>query len=557
MNAVMYARVSDAGQADKDLSIPSQLKAMKKYAEQEGYIICNEFIDEAKTARTANRPEFQRMIALAKRRDKPFETILVWKLSRFARNREDSIVYKSLLRKHGINVISVSEKFDDSPSGKLLEGMIEAIDEFYSSNLAVEAKRGMMENASMGYCNGSTAPIGYNFKRIAVGKTHKSCYEPDPIYKSVVKRIFDLYLSGNGAKAITNLFNAEGITNNKGKSWSSQKIIYILKNETYTGTYVWNKRSNRNKNNSKVQSDSDKVIRIENNHPPIIEKETFEKVQKLIKERSPKITHPRTINSSYLLSSIIFCKKCKSAMIGASAKSGEQHYYMCNKYRKSGKSECDSKSVNRKLIEPIVIQKIKNYILTDENLIKLIKLVNKDLVNSKEIFKEQMSFIEAKLNETRNRLDKLYDAVESGKIELELLAPRLKKVKQEADNLEEKKLELIETMKNSNFKKLDMDMIKHYVSDLKDLLGKGSIMEQRSFLKTFIKKIEVDRPEVKITYTIPMQTKKNGTSIFEVLSADKFGTPGRIRTCDTRIRNPMLYPTELQVRNKYNLSYFH
>ena len=105
MKVVLYARVSSERQAEKDLSISAQLKAMRKYAPEHDCDIYKEFVDEAESARTANRPAFQKMIALAKQKPKLFDAILVWKLSRFARNREDSIIYKVLLRKRGISEI--------------------------------------------------------------------------------------------------------------------------------------------------------------------------------------------------------------------------------------------------------------------------------------------------------------------------------------------------------------------------------------------------------------------------------------------------------------------
>src|SRR5215471_21440694 len=142
MNVVSYARVSSERQAEKDLSIAAQLKALRKYALERDWEIRSEFVDEAESARSANRPAFKEMIALARQKQKGFDAILVWKLSRFARNREDSIIYKSLLRKHGISVISINEQVDETPAGKLLEGMIEVIDEFYSINLAQEPSGG-------------------------------------------------------------------------------------------------------------------------------------------------------------------------------------------------------------------------------------------------------------------------------------------------------------------------------------------------------------------------------------------------------------------------------
>ena len=161
MRVAIYARVSSEKQVEKDLSIPAQLKSLKKYAADRGWEVVREYIDEAESARTANRPQFKGMVAEAKRKGKPFDTILVWKLSRFARNREDSILYKSLLRKHGVQVLSINEPIDDSAAGKLLEGMIEVIDEFYSSNLAEDVLRGMAENASKGFYSGGNPPFGY------------------------------------------------------------------------------------------------------------------------------------------------------------------------------------------------------------------------------------------------------------------------------------------------------------------------------------------------------------------------------------------------------------
>ena len=154
MRVAIYARVSSTRQAEKELSIPAQLKALRKYALGQEWNIVAEYLDEAQSARTADRPAFQEMIDAARSRNKPFDAILVWKLSRFARSREDSILYKSLLKRKRISVISMNEQIDESPSGWMLEGMIEVIDEFFSANLSQDIKRGMKEIASRGFLNG-------------------------------------------------------------------------------------------------------------------------------------------------------------------------------------------------------------------------------------------------------------------------------------------------------------------------------------------------------------------------------------------------------------------
>ncbi|HUV52604.1 MAG TPA: recombinase family protein, partial [Dehalococcoidia bacterium] len=190
MKVASYARVSSERQAEKDLSIPGQIKSLREYATRNGHTVVREFTDEAETGRTSDRPAFREMIALSRLKHPPFEAILVWKLSRFARNREDSIIYKSLLRKQGIQVISINEPIEDSPSGRLLEGVIEVIDEFYSANLAEDVTRGMRDNAAKGYLNGGKTPYGYRRVKVKDGQTTRSKLEPDEATALIVRRIF-------------------------------------------------------------------------------------------------------------------------------------------------------------------------------------------------------------------------------------------------------------------------------------------------------------------------------------------------------------------------------
>jgi len=150
MKVALYARVSSDRQ-DVDLSISAQLKALREYALRNSYQVVKEFVDEAETGRTTARPAFKEMISIARRPNKPFEQILVWKYSRFARSRKDSIVYKAMLKKVGVMVVSINEPFDDTPTGRLMEGIIESLDEFYSDNLGEDVTRGMRESAQRGF----------------------------------------------------------------------------------------------------------------------------------------------------------------------------------------------------------------------------------------------------------------------------------------------------------------------------------------------------------------------------------------------------------------------
>ncbi len=132
--AALYARVSSDRQ-DVDLSVAAQMRALRAYAEANGYTIVREYIDEAESGRIADRPQFSRMIDEGSKPNSPFQEILVWKFSRFTRKREHAVAFKSMLRRRGIKVVSITEHADDTPTGKLMEAIIESVDEFYSENL--------------------------------------------------------------------------------------------------------------------------------------------------------------------------------------------------------------------------------------------------------------------------------------------------------------------------------------------------------------------------------------------------------------------------------------
>ena len=142
--AVLYARVSSDRQ-EVDPSVAAQLRALRDFAERNGYVVAREYIDEAESGRTSDRPQFTKMLDEAAQPDAPFQEILVWKFSRFTRKREHAVAFKSMLRRRGTRVTSITEHADDTPTGKLMEAIIESVDEFYSENPTQEVTRGMRE----------------------------------------------------------------------------------------------------------------------------------------------------------------------------------------------------------------------------------------------------------------------------------------------------------------------------------------------------------------------------------------------------------------------------
>ena len=283
--AALYARVSSDRQ-DVDLSVAAQLRALRDYAKNNGYSIAREYVDEAESGRIADRPQFRNMIDEGGKATAPFQVILVWKFSRFTRKREHAVAFKSMLRRKGIRVVSITEHADDSPTGKLMEAIIESVDEFYSENLAQEVVRGMRESASRGYFLASRAPFGYNRIKISDGVKDRPTLEVDPVAASIVKEIFESSARGNGLKEICKDLNGRGITN-RGRRWQKNIVHYLLTNEAYTGTAVWGVKSKDEK--------AQEPVRVENAWPALVSRETFDLVQQGLHERAPTVQRPARV----------------------------------------------------------------------------------------------------------------------------------------------------------------------------------------------------------------------------------------------------------------------
>lgn len=267
-----YIRVSTEDQIE--YSPDSQIRKIREYAHSHHITLPEPFIflDEGISGRyAAKRPAFMQMIQTAKQKPKPFDVILLWKFSRFARNRQDSIMYKSMLRKEcGIDVISITEQLSDDPTSILIEALLEAMDEYYSINLGQEVKRGMNEKFSRG---GIVAPPPYGY-RLAGNQL-----EPDPVQTEIVRGIFQDYLSGLSCRRIALLLNDRGIRTRRGNPFEGRTVKYILTNPVYIGKFRRNLKGCDP--NDRFHQSKD-VVLVDAPHCPIVSEEVFYAVQRKI-----------------------------------------------------------------------------------------------------------------------------------------------------------------------------------------------------------------------------------------------------------------------------------
>ena len=489
----LYARVSSDRQ-DVDLSVAAQLRALRDYARKNGYIVAREFVDEAESGRVADRPQFRKMIDEAARPQAPFREILVWKFSRFTRKREHAVAFKSMLRRKGVRVVSITEHADDTPTGKLMEAIIESVDEFYSENLAQEVVRGMREAASRGFWVGSTIPYGYNKLMVQDGAKKRPTLKPDPDTAPVVKRIFDLAEAGKGMLNTTRTLNGEGISSPTGKLWSKNGIHYILKNEVYTGAMVW----------GTTAKDKAEPVRVEKAFPAIVTKAQFHRVKKLMRSRAPKVANPRRVSSSYLLSGLVKCHKCNRALSGQDAKSGQFAYYVCQSLIKRGSGACDSPRLNARRFEELVVGKIRSNILTEKNITELVKAVDEEMDGVAAEQRKRLETIEAELDDVKRKLGRVWHLVENTDIEMADAADRIREHRDRQERLEDAAAEARAILAERRGVLDDVETIAAYATEMRDFLAESELTERRAFIESFVKEIVVTPDDALMRYTVPM-----------------------------------------------------
>ena len=493
--AALYARVSSDRQ-DVDLSVAAQLRALRTYAAQHGHVVAREYVDEAESGRVADRPQFRQMIDEGSRPNAPFQEILVWKFSRFTRKREHAVAFKSMLRRKGIRVVSITEPADDSPTGKLMEAIIESVDEFYSENLAQEVTRGMREAASRGYFLASRAPFGYRRIKVNDGLKERPTLEVDPAAAPIVTEIFERSRRGHGLKEIGKALNARGITN-RGNRWSKSSLHYLLANEAYTGTAVWGRTSKGGK--------AQDPVRVAGAWPALVSRELFDAVQQAMRDRAPKVQRPARVGSKFLLSGLLRCGVCGRPYTGQGAKSGRFAYYVCGTLHREGAGTCrNSRYLNAPRVEAFVVEKIRERILTEATILELVTLVAEEIDALAGELAGRLAAIDAELADVRQRLTRLYEALETSALTLDALSPRILSLRHREDQLKAAREEAAAQLDQRRIDLPTTEEIRGYVADFRNFLREGTIPERKALIRNFVAGIEVVDDEATLTYTIPM-----------------------------------------------------
>ena len=471
--AAAYIRVSTDDQIE--YSPDSQLRAIQNYAEKNGYYLPEQYIfmDEGISGRTVGKREgFKQMIALAKSKPKPFESILVWKYSRFARNREDSVVYKSMLRKQcGIDVVSISESTGDDKMSILFEAMIEAMDEYYSINLSEEVKRGMTEKAKRGGVLGG-APFGY--------KVENRQYVIVESEATIIKEAFQDYLAGSGFLTIAKKFNALGVRTHRGGAIENRTVEYWLNNPTYIGKTRWNPTGKTDRN----YHCKDLIIS-EGTHEPIIGDELWSAVQQKLREDKARYkSHMRKPQKgmSYWLNGVLRCGKCGSTLVNTGG------FYLCGN---RGKGVCEGNGgIGIKTITKLVIDNLEEILDSDDI---CVRFSSSSKLKDEAGTSNTLRLLQIKLEEANRKFDRVKEAYESGIDTIEEYKQNKQKITKEISELknliaEEEGQKQTEVPENKN---QVTTKLREEIKKVSDILKSDdvSIEEKNGVLKSMIKEI--------------------------------------------------------------------
>ena len=397
-NAVIYARYSSDKQTED--SIEAQVRACKDYAAVKGYNVIEVYADEAisgKGSKTAQRAKYQKMLRDCKKGT--FDTILIHKYDRIARNVGEHVNLTAKLNEMGVTLIATAQDFGNSNEAKIMRNLMWSLSEYYIDNLAGEVRKGLKETALKGLFTGGVAPFGYDIV--------DQRYVINELEAEYVRKIFNAALNREGFKDIQKELSERGITGKRGKPIKYTQIYEMLKNEKYTGVYAYSVEEEKKRTDRRTKPNA---IRIENALPIIIDKAQFDEVQRIMSTR--KQTGKK---SNYLCSGLVYCE-CGAKMHGMTSKrKGHSYpYFYCSK-------RCGAPVAHMEDVDAAA----KSYLttlLSDENQSRISEALRSYKGAERERIKDFKAILKKRIDEKQRRYDTLMNNLASGALPAEVIA---------------------------------------------------------------------------------------------------------------------------------------
>ncbi len=406
MKGIIYARVSSQIQAERETPIESQISQCLKYAQEKGIEVVAIFKDEGISGSTDRRPQFQEAINYATKHK--IDAFIVFDTSRFARNREDAIYYKRLLRKNGIELHYVVTPLPSDPvASYLTEGIFELLDEYYTLMIKKHTLRGVEEAIKKRIYPKNKCPVGY---KIVKGEDGKGRIYKDEDSAWIYFKILELFKKGLGGLEIAHYLNRELRTD----TWNKKKVLRILKNPLYKGVIEYGD------------------IRVYFEDLRYITDQEWKEIQEELGRRHNEEKGGHKAKLFFV--GLLKCGKCGGAMTTRTgkSKSGLYFYYVCyNKLQR----KCDQETLPARKVDDFLTKEILDYILNEETLKELAKRLEKVLRKENNSYAEKELRLKREKEHIEQQLNNLVRAVASG-IDPEAVKDEVNRLKWRKDVVE-------------------------------------------------------------------------------------------------------------------------
>ena len=490
-SAVIYARFSSHNQREE--SIDAQVRACKEYAEKKGLQVVEIYTDSAKTGTNTDREGFQQMLGDSAKGK--FRYLIVHKLDRFSRDVYDSEVAQKTLKVNGVTLLSAIENLDGSPESNLSARIFGSMNQFYSENLAREVMKGMKESAYKATHLGGTPPLGYD-----VNPERKYVInEPEA---QIVRAIFTKYADGVGYDGILRYLNGRGFKTKRGNAFGNNSLYSILENEKYVGTFVFNKKLEKDvsgKRNPQWKPKEEWII-VENAMPAIVDKETFAKVQAKMEANARRGGRFKA-REIYLLSGLVYCGECGFSMYGNTRPSG-RNKTRYSSYRCSNRANhkgCSNKELRKEYVDNFVLDRLYDSLFSDCAISKLADMLTEYNRKKAAESNDELSIAKRELEDVNQKIRKVVQLVSESGVSIDTVKDEMKK-------LEERKLfveaQIREISRDTGASMITDETIIDLINRSKEFVQTRNIPECRNFIDSYVGKVIIYGDKVEIQFKI-------------------------------------------------------
>jgi site-specific DNA recombinase len=451
-------------------------------------VLVHVFKDEARAGSSVvGRDAFDDLVHLAHQEPRPVDGIIIWALSRFARNLLDGQFHKADLRRRGYELISLSDDLPDGEYAPLIEALIDWKNERFLKDLSRDVKRGLRDLVRQGYAPGGSPPTGFKAEKVTIGRRRDgtphvvSRWTPDPAKADLVRKAWQMRASGATYKEIheaTRLYRSRGC------------YASMFANESYRGVLKCG------------------ALRIEGGLEALVDEETWEAVQALRRSHTRRLStpreHPKRKNSPYLLSGLAVCGHCGAAMTGGTdnvARGCPWPYYLCGRKKREGWNSCPTGKINGRVLEYAVLDAVIERVLTPGYVLALVKEVNAALIQDDADIDRETSGVKRQLADVETAIENLLDLAE--RYGAEAAGKRLLARETEREELV-RRLRGLERQRDLRKLQVEPEVIKAVLAEMRGTLEGGNLQAKRVLLRRFVERVEVSKKSARLVYTFPI-----------------------------------------------------